>query len=107
VIGITPAAGNLGAVAVPLAGADVAARSDWRLRIAFLLPLLAVAPVGVWTTTPRHEGTSGPVGELSTRRLQTFSFGYRRSLARPTAVHSCKAGEFHPPGPRDIFWRPT
>jgi MFS family permease len=89
VIGITLAAGNLGAVAVPLAGAAVAARSDWRLGIAFVLPLLAVAAVGVWTTTPPHEGTSGPVGELSTRRLWTFVsaiFGRSRVRLPFTAI---------------------
>lgn len=82
-IGITLAAGNVGAMFLPLAGAALAARYDWRFGIGFVLPFLVVAAIGIRATTPAAGPTAGQSRDLSYRSAVTFvSAVFGRSRVR-------------------------
>lgn len=88
-IGITLAAGNVGATVLPLAGAALAARYDWRLGIGFVLPMLVVAALGIRATTPAPEPATGRSSGLSLRSTRTFVstvFGRSRVRLSITAI---------------------
>ncbi|MFB6304915.1 MAG: nitrate/nitrite transporter [Haloferacaceae archaeon] len=53
-ISVSQAAGNLGNVALPAAAGLVSVALGWRWGFGYLLPVLALTAVGVWTLVPRR-----------------------------------------------------
>jgi predicted MFS family arabinose efflux permease len=71
-LGVTLAAGSVGATVLPLTGAALAVRHDWRLGIGFVVPLLATAAVGVRLVVP--PGEHDPTGSLDRSRHRARQF---------------------------------
>lgn len=82
-IGISSAAGNVGTVLLPAGAGALAAAMTWRAGFAAVIPLFAVAAVGIWVAVPaRTSGEESAVDELSVDTLRRVLRGVtdRRAL---------------------------
>lgn len=66
-LGVTFAIGNLGAAALPPIAAAIALWVGWRAGFGFVVPLLAVVGIALWTVVPGQSSTPRATAELSRR----------------------------------------
>ncbi len=88
-LGITLAAGNIGAAILPFAGVAVAARYDWRLGVGFVLPLMVASVLGVWVIAPVRSIPRDPEDDRSNAQIRAFLgavFGRRRVVIPVAAI---------------------
>lgn len=65
-IGVSSAAGNVGTVVLPLTAGVLAVTISWRTGFAGVVPLFALAAVGLWLTVPvRTSSAESAMSELS------------------------------------------
>ncbi len=86
--GVTLAMGNAGSASLPVLAITIVGVLGWRAGFAYLLPLLAIATVGVWYALPGRltEATPGD-SVLDTDTLRRIADAIRtRSLANATVV---------------------
>lgn len=75
-LGVTFAAGNVGAVVLPLLAGWVASRHDWRLGFGVLAPLFLLVLAGLWRRVPaRASADARAVEESSRHAVRRLSAG--------------------------------
>lgn len=78
-LGVTWAAGSVGAAAFPFVAGVVALAFGWRSAFAVPLPLFALAAVGMWAVVPdRTPDAGGGSGDSPARLLGGIAAGLRR-----------------------------
>jgi len=65
-IGISPSAGNVGTVLLPVALGGAAAALGWRAGFGAAIPLFAAAAVGLWLAVPGRTSAAGSDGDGGT-----------------------------------------
>lgn len=72
---VTFAAGSLGAAAMPVVATAIAARTDWRVAIATLVPAFGLLAAGLWRAVPRTRAGDGAGPGPSARETARRTLG--------------------------------
>lgn len=78
-LGVTMATGDLGQTILPPLAGLLAVSFAWQAGLTFLIPILVIAGVAIWTTLPAQERTSQSGTPLSVARVRLLITDLRES----------------------------